>query len=281
MHIETDSFLGPTVNPHNRALTCGGSSGGEGALVGAGASAIGVGSDIGGSIRAPAAVSGIYGFKVTSVRLPVGGFEASFCGQESILPATGPMARSARDMELFIACVLGREPWRVDNSVVRMPWRPEEVAWAGGKAKPRIGVMWDDGLVTPQPPTRRALAAAVDKLKAAGFDIVDFTPYKSAQALGMLVPLYFTDGGDSLRRDLALSGEPAHPMTSSVIDSTKRLSMEELWAGVVGRETFRDEFAAHWNAAGVDVVLCPPSYGPAQKVGSTTYWNYTCYWNCK
>lgn len=41
MHLETDSFLGPTVNPFNRDLTAGGSSGGEGALVGAGGSPLG------------------------------------------------------------------------------------------------------------------------------------------------------------------------------------------------------------------------------------------------
>ena len=41
MHLETDSFLGPTLCPHNRTLTAGGSSGGEGALIGAGGSALG------------------------------------------------------------------------------------------------------------------------------------------------------------------------------------------------------------------------------------------------
>jgi len=41
MHLETDSFLGPTLNPFNRKLTCGGSSGGEGALIGAGGSPLG------------------------------------------------------------------------------------------------------------------------------------------------------------------------------------------------------------------------------------------------
>lgn len=73
MHLETDSFLGPTLNPYNRLLTAGGSSGGEGALIGIGASPIGVGTDIGGSIRNPAAVNGIYGFKATSLRLPKAG----------------------------------------------------------------------------------------------------------------------------------------------------------------------------------------------------------------
>ena len=73
MHLETDSFLGPTVNSYGRHLTSGGSSGGEGAILGIGASALGVGTDIGGSIRNPAAVNGVYGFKPTSIRIPKGG----------------------------------------------------------------------------------------------------------------------------------------------------------------------------------------------------------------
>jgi Asp-tRNA(Asn)/Glu-tRNA(Gln) amidotransferase A subunit family amidase len=55
MHLETSSFLGVTTNPFNRALTCGGSSGGEGALVGGHGSPWGVTTDIGGSTRGPAA----------------------------------------------------------------------------------------------------------------------------------------------------------------------------------------------------------------------------------
>jgi amidase len=43
MHLETDSFYGPTVNPYNRILTAGGSSGGEGALIAGGGSVLGYG----------------------------------------------------------------------------------------------------------------------------------------------------------------------------------------------------------------------------------------------
>lgn len=64
MHLETESNIyGRTVNPYNRNLTPGGSSGGEGALIAFRGSLLGVGGDIGGSIRCPAAHSGIYGFK--------------------------------------------------------------------------------------------------------------------------------------------------------------------------------------------------------------------------
>src|SRR5215204_3738719 len=61
---------GKTVNPLNPDFTCGGSSGGEGAIVGAGASPVGVGSDIGGSVRFPAAFCGICSIKPTMWRTP-------------------------------------------------------------------------------------------------------------------------------------------------------------------------------------------------------------------
>lgn len=80
MHLETNSnAYGRTVNPYNRDLTCGGSSGGEAALLGMRGSIFvstlstsrwiwiliykGIGGDIGGSIRCPAAHVGVYGFK--------------------------------------------------------------------------------------------------------------------------------------------------------------------------------------------------------------------------
>jgi amidase len=64
MHLETTSNIyGRTVNPYNRELTPGGSTGGESALLGMRGSILGIGGDIGGSIRCPAAHVGVYGFK--------------------------------------------------------------------------------------------------------------------------------------------------------------------------------------------------------------------------
>lgn len=54
---------GRSLNPHNKEYTCGGSTGGEGALLAMDGSALGWGSDIGGSLRIPASYSGIYSFK--------------------------------------------------------------------------------------------------------------------------------------------------------------------------------------------------------------------------
>lgn len=65
----SNPIYGQTVNPHNLQKTSGGSSGGEGALIGGGGSLLGIGSDIGGSIRIPSAFCGICGFKPTTGRI--------------------------------------------------------------------------------------------------------------------------------------------------------------------------------------------------------------------
>lgn len=65
-----NNLFGKTLNPHNRALTSGGSSGGETALLAMKGSICGVGSDLGGSIRSPASFNGLYGLRPSSGRVP-------------------------------------------------------------------------------------------------------------------------------------------------------------------------------------------------------------------
>ncbi|KAK6221634.1 acetamidase [Colletotrichum tabaci] len=77
MHLETSSNIyGTTLNPSNLSLTPGGSSGGEAALIAFRGSVLGVGGDSGGSIRAPAGFTGIYGFKPSTGWLSRGGARA-------------------------------------------------------------------------------------------------------------------------------------------------------------------------------------------------------------
>ena len=69
----SDSYnhvFGQSVNPFNRNLISGGSSGGEGALVGANGSVLGMGTDLGGSVRIPAGLQGLYGLCPSVGRLP-------------------------------------------------------------------------------------------------------------------------------------------------------------------------------------------------------------------
>lgn len=71
-------MYGITKNPHDLTRTPGGSSGGESALIGAGASLVGIGSDIGGSCRNPASCTGVFGMKYCSQRVSNGGHAKPF-----------------------------------------------------------------------------------------------------------------------------------------------------------------------------------------------------------
>jgi Asp-tRNA(Asn)/Glu-tRNA(Gln) amidotransferase A subunit family amidase len=83
-HLDcNNNIYGRTLNPHNLNLTPGGSSGGEGASLGFRCAAIGIGSDIGGSIRAPAAFCGVYGLRPSMLRNPWQGVSLAGEGQES------------------------------------------------------------------------------------------------------------------------------------------------------------------------------------------------------
>lgn len=86
-------------------------------------SALGVGSDMAGSIRAPAAFNGVHGFKPTAGRIPLMGLRATGMGQESLHGVVGPLANSIDDMELFMRVCLDQSPWLKDITLVPIPWR--------------------------------------------------------------------------------------------------------------------------------------------------------------
>lgn len=97
-------IFGTTANPWDPARSAGGSSGGEAAAIAAGLSPLGIGSDVGGSIRIPASFNGIVGLKATHGRIPLTGH------WPDILLASmhvGPMARSVRDIALALSLMAG------------------------------------------------------------------------------------------------------------------------------------------------------------------------------
>src|ERR671925_227613 len=100
----SNHVFGRTVNPWNTERTTGGSSGGEAAAIAAGLSPLGIGSDVGGSIRAPAHYCGIVGLKATHGRIPLTGH-----WPENLLRFmhVGPMARTVRDVALALTVMTG------------------------------------------------------------------------------------------------------------------------------------------------------------------------------
>ena len=100
-----NAVFGPTRNPWNPAVTCGGSSGGAAVALATGMGPIAEGSDLGGSLRMPAAFCGVVGFRTTPGLVPKHPVEV---GWDS-LSVTGPMARSVADTALMLSVVAGAD----------------------------------------------------------------------------------------------------------------------------------------------------------------------------
>ncbi|KAF2750226.1 amidase [Sporormia fimetaria CBS 119925] len=278
MHLETDSNLyGVTVNPHNSSLTSGGSSGGEGALVALRGSPLGIGSDVGGSIRNPAANCGVYGLKPTAFRIPTDGWGYLMAGADHVESVLGPLSTSLSGLRVFMKAIIDSQPWLTEPALFPMPWRKVELP-----STVKIGVIWHDGMVAPHPPIKRALRLMAEKLKKAGFEVVDFPPYLHDEAWAIISSLYYPDGGEYDAGAIDSSGEPWRPLSTWIIKENpcvKKLDVGKLTYWLEEREAYRKEYAQHWNRLGVDAVLCPVGPGVAPRHNTAKYWCYTSQWN--
>jgi amidase len=167
MLLQTVSNLwGRTVNPYNTGFSAGGSSGGDGSLVGMRGSPFCASTDIGGSIRAPATFNGLYGIRPMAERIPKTGLVSTAPGQVSVKVSSGPVCHSMADIKLVTKLLvthfeyIGFEP-----TAVPMPWREVKM-----KEKLRFGLLKYDGVVKPQPPILRALDKTAASLKQAGHE---------------------------------------------------------------------------------------------------------------
>ncbi|CCM00023.1 uncharacterized protein FIBRA_02049 [Fibroporia radiculosa] len=290
LSLEThNNIYGRTCNPFNRALTPGGSSGGESSLVAVRGSPMGIGTDIGGSIRVPAAHMGLYGLKGSVGRMPHAGLEGSHDGMDAIVGALGPLATSARDLGLFCRVMLQYEPWLVEPSLFEMPWKQPLVDGEGIPERLSIALLWDDGVVLPHPPVLDALKRTKDALIAAGHDVITWVPLDHKEAWDLVTKLYFLDGGEEYRE--TMEGEPMVAQTewmmSQVPNDGKPFSVGEIFELNRAREAFRARVAGHWNGTKertgtgrhVDAVLSPVAPTLAPPHDTTRWWGYSSYWN--
>lgn len=292
LSLETNNNIyGRTVNPYNRELSPGGSSGGEGALVASHGSPLGVGTDIGGSIRIPAAWSGLYGFKPSVARLPHTGLLGSHDGMDNVVGCIGPLATSARDLNLFCKVMLQYEAWIVEHQNLYIEWRTDLAEQGKGLPNKLVfGILADDGVVAPHPPIKQAIEKTRAALLAAGHEVVDYTPLDHQASWDLIVKLYFLDGGAEYFATMAESGEPPIPSFSWIVGHTEGrppYSIAEMFALNAEREKIRALAHAHWNATAsktttgrpVDVILTPVSATLAPPHDSVRWWGYSSHWN--
>lgn len=159
-------LFGVTRNPWNLEITPGGSSGGSGASLAAGTSTLASGSDIGGSIRYPASMCGIVGFKPPFGRVP-----------ETLVPfnlesycANGPMARTVADTALMQNVMSGSHPADAASTLPRVDI---PLSFAGDLRGCRLAFTMDFGYLDPEADVVRNTQDALDRLRALGAEVVE------------------------------------------------------------------------------------------------------------
>ncbi|KAI9511286.1 general amidase [Russula earlei] len=288
--------FGRTVNPANRTLTCGGSSGGEGALLGLSGSILGVGSDIGGSVRIPAAMNGIYGFRPSYHRIPYEGSVNSLEGQDSLPSVLGPLSTDLGGIKLFMQVVIGQKPWLKDPLSLRKHWDEAEyqlIEHGGGK-RLTFGILWNDGVVVPQPPVIRALELTKAALITAGHDVVDWKPHKHAEIYKATMDIWTAAAKEDYTTVTSQTGEPIlRSMSTTHTTDTGRyikdqsISAFELFQVQKRRTALRKEYLDYWNSTKastttgrpVDAVISPVAPFPPPPHGKNTNAEYTSVWN--
>ncbi|CUA77747.1 hypothetical protein RSOLAG22IIIB_12815 [Rhizoctonia solani] len=283
--FETFSDIyGNTTNPYNRSLTSGGSSGGEGALIRSRASLLGVGTDVGGSIRY------VYDYifnsnflfisksqrpigVVWTVRVQTLEPQAPRFRLGKTMSGDGKHCRSHRRVVRWPTPleISDSKPWNIDFSTLCMPWNPVPAETAA-KEKLVLGFFIDDGA-----------------LVAASHEVIDWTPMDHMEAFELTAKLYMLDGGEDIRDILAESGEPPIPQAASILPDPKEgeCTLGQSWAMNTRRDQFRARALKHWNETALrteggrpaDAILSPAAPTLALPHGTTRWIGFTAYWN--
>ena len=162
-----NSAYGPVRNPWDESLVPGGSSGGSAVAVAAGQAFFSTGTDTGGSIRQPAALSGVVGMKPTYGRVSRYGMVAF----ASSLDCGGPFGRSVRDVAIVLGALAGYDPR--DATCVDTPVPDYLAALSGEVRGVRLGVPREFFVPGMEPGVEEAVRAAIGVLAEAGADIVE------------------------------------------------------------------------------------------------------------
>lgn len=292
--METTNFLfGTTNNPWALDRTPGGSSGGEAAALASGASVLGIGTDIGGSLRIPAAYAGLATIKPSLHRWSNRGSVGLLLGQEIVRSQIGPMARSAADVAFFLRALDTPLHARRDPEVPPLPiGDPASVSLAGL----RVGVYEDDGFFTPCASAKRAVRQSAEALERAGATLVPFVPPRADEHYLMLACAVTSDGlatlegwiGDdrviapvALNRRLARTPPKVRRGLGKALGLLGERRVAKALAAVGARDVASYWRLNHerllmqrgeldrWNELALDLVVCPATATPAPQHDTT------------
>ncbi|XP_076009453.1 vitamin D3 hydroxylase-associated protein-like [Genypterus blacodes] len=285
----SNPIYGQSVNPHNLQKTTGGSSGGEGGLIGGGGSILGIGTDIGGSIRIPSSFCGICGLKATGGRLSSRGIASGLPGQKSLCASAGPMAQDVDSLALCMQALLCDHMFSLDPTVPPLPFNMKIYQ----SSEPlRIGYYLNDDCTEPSPSMARAITEVKALLERAGHTLVPYCPPRVGQVINGLAKSLFPDGGsplldnlkggpvdqnvasqvffyrlsNTMKKILSLIIRPLFPRMADTFNALCGVrSIPNLWKIHTSLEDYIHEAIAEWRRCNIDVLLCPV-IGPAYNL---------------
>lgn len=160
--LQTDNDIyGKALNPYDISRVCGGSSGGDAALVATRCVPLSIGTDIGGSIRVPSAFNGIYGFKPTANRVSYKGcilpLPDGSAPQTKITASAGPMSNSVQGLKLATEAILTEAMFSKDVCVPPIPFNYGLYDRTLNAPKLRFGVLDEIHNITPSTSVKRAM----------------------------------------------------------------------------------------------------------------------------
>lgn len=294
--METHNDLwGTTRNPWALDRTPGGSSGGEAALLASGQSVLGLGTDIGGSIRIPAAWSGVCGLKPTWGRWSLRGSAGGIPGQETVRACTGPMARSVEDLLLLWQALAAQHA--LDPRVPPLPYEDPGRTELRGL---RVGFFFGDDVAQATAPLRRVLRRAAEALRSAGAVVEEVQPLPGWPMVQAWFGALSADGArtararvgdqpptEQLKTVFLLARLPAlgrrllaallrargEERVAAMIDALGEKRVQQLWALNAARTALQEAELAWWRQERLDLLLCPPTLSPAARLGQTGDWS--------
>jgi amidase len=251
LRIHTDSDLhGLTRNPWHPGRTAGGSSGGEAVALATGMSPLGLGNDLGGSLRNPANCCGIASIKPSAGRVP----HASYLPAEDDPPVfqdfavQGPMARRIADVRLALGVVAGPHPRDPFSVPVQPTWpRPDRPLRAAVLAEPPGG--------TPDPRVAERVRAAAATLGDAGYDVREVVPPRYEEVVEVWFDLVFSDIRTMMPLMEPILSDDARTFLRSALDAAPPLDI----GGYVQAWMQCQSLARAWAQffTDVDVVVSP------------------------
>lgn len=285
-----NNIFGRTMNPANRLLTAGGSSGGEGVMVAMKGSLIGIGTDLGGSIRLPAMMNGVYGFKPSNSRIPYGGqpdLVPPGMMRVGVQPVAGPLARSMEDINFFMSEVVPRASlWGED--CVYGEWQRDGsggVAGSGPDGEIVIGVLRGDGNCTLHPPIDGIISEVASSLAGhPGTRVVEIaTPPAWTKIADAMLELIGIDGGGHMRDLVESKGEPLVPWVKARFRATEPCSLGEAARRQARRSELEYEMLQMWlqvdghgrRKRAIDAIICPVTPHPVCEIDRFNYLGYT------